>query len=98
MWKSQADVAEELEGNRKANNSVGLAIERNDKEDTTKRQVKGWYLFRDKQIALGDWKPCIPRCRSMSREEKSRMGKISAEKRKVPIKGCLLYTSPSPRD
>ena len=57
MWESQADATEEIEGNRKANNSLGLAIERNDKPDTTKTQVKGWYLFRDRKIALSDWKP-----------------------------------------
>ena len=92
MWKSQADVAGEIEGNRKANNSIGLAIERNDQPDKTKTKVKGWYLFRDKKIALSDWKPCIPRCRNMSHEERSRMSKISAEKRKIPIKGVNIKT------
>ena len=57
MWKSAADAAEEIEGNRKSNNSLTHALVRNDKPDTTKAQVKGWYLFRDKQIALGEWKP-----------------------------------------
>ena len=57
MWNSQADCAEEIEGNRKANQSLSSALVRNDKEDTTKSHVKGWYLFRDKQIALGEWKP-----------------------------------------
>ena len=92
MWKSQADVAGEIEGNRKANNSIGLAIERNDQPDKTKTKVKGWYLFRDKKIALSDWKPCIPRCKTISREERSRMSKISAEKRKIPIKGVNIKT------
>ncbi len=57
MWKSQADAAEEIEGNRRANSSLGWALERNDQPDKTKTQVKGWYLFRDRKIALSDWKP-----------------------------------------
>ena len=56
MWESQADVAEEIEGNRKANNSLMQALVRNDKSDTTKAQVKGWYVFSDRKVALGDWK------------------------------------------
>ena len=57
MWKTQADAAEEITGNRKNNNATTKSIERNDKSNTTKAQVKGWYLFRDKKIALGNWKP-----------------------------------------
>ena len=92
MWKSQADAAEEIEGNRRANSSLGWALERNDQPNKTKTKVKGWYLFRDRKIALSDWKPCIPRCRTISHEERSRMSKISAEKRKIPIKGVDIKT------
>ena len=92
MWENAADVAEEIEENRRANSSIGWALERNDQPDKTKTQVKGWNLFRDRKIALSDWKPCIPRCKTMSREERSRMSKISAEKRKIPIKGVNIKT------
>ena len=54
--------------------------------------IRDRYLFRDRKIALSDWKPCIPRCKTMSREERSRMSKISAEKRKIPIKGVNIKT------
>lgn len=57
MWESQAAAAEEITGNRKNNNGCTIALERNDESDTTKTQVKGWYLFRDRKIALSDWKP-----------------------------------------
>jgi hypothetical protein len=75
MWKSQADAAEEIEGNRKANNSLMQALVRNDKPETTKAQVKGWYVFRDRKIALGDWKPAerhIP-----THEQAAKAGRMS---------------------
>ena len=90
MWKSQADAAEEIQGNRKDNNALTHALGRNDKEDTTKLQVKGWYLFRDKKVALGEWKPSEPR-RSDSKEMKA-MAQISADKRKTAIKGVDIKT------
>ena len=90
MWESQADAAEEIQGNRKDNNALTHALGRNDKEDTTKLQVKGWYLFRDKKVALGEWKPSEPR-RSDSKEMKA-MAQISADKRKTAIKGVDIKT------
>ena len=57
MWESQADAAEEIHGNRKNNDAIHHSLKRNDQPDKTKTQVKGWYLFRDRKIALGDWKP-----------------------------------------
>ena len=60
MWESQADASEEINGDRKKNACIGWAIERNDQPDTTKTQVKGWYMFRDRKIALGDWKKAEP--------------------------------------
>ena len=94
MWKSQADATEEIEGNRKANNSLGLAIERNDKEDTTKKQVKGWYLFRDKRVALGEWKPAerhIPTHEECVKAGKATKG-IPKPKLWKPIKGVHIET------
>ena len=94
MWKSAADAAEEIEGNRKANNSLTHALVRNDKPDTTKAQVKGWYLFRDKQIALGEWKPAehhIP-----TSEEGAKGGRMTKGIPKPtfwkPIKGVHVET------
>ena len=94
MWKNAADAAEEIEGNRRLNNSIGVAIERNDKPDTTKAQVKGWYLFRDKQIALGEWKPAehhIP-----TSEEGAKGGRMTKGIPKPtfwkPIKGVHVET------
>jgi len=82
MWESQADAAEEIHNNRKGNANLGKAIERNDKEDTTKSQVKGWYLFRDKKIALGDWKKAKPNTLTSERaRELGKMGKGIPHKR-----------------
>ena len=94
MWKSQADAAEEIQGNRTANNSLTHALARNDKEDTTKTQVKGWYLFRDKKNALGEWKPAehhIP-----TSEEGAKGGRMTKGIPKPtfwkPIKGVHVET------
>ena len=94
MWNSQSDCAEEIKNNRKDNNSIGLALERNDKEDTTKTKVNGWYLFRDRKIALTDWKPAEryrPTFEQASRAGKMSKGKPSLTLRK-PIKGVHIET------
>tara|TARA_B100000902_G_scaffold392817_1_gene445842 strand:- start:46 stop:1065 length:1020 start_codon:yes stop_codon:yes gene_type:complete len=94
MWKSQADAAEEIQGNRKANNSLTHALVRNDKPDTTKSHVKGWYLFRDKKVALGEWKPAEPHI--LTPEECSIAGRMSKgrpnPKLWKPIKGVHIET------
>ena len=90
MWESQADAAKEIHDKRRGNGDLGKAIERNDKEDTTKVQVRGWYLFRDKKIALGYWKPAEPR--RSNTEEMKQLAQISANKRKVPMKGVNIKT------
>lgn len=94
MWKSQADAAEEIVGNRKANNALTHALERNDKEDTTKAQVKGWYLFRDKKLALGEWKPTkrhIPTYEQASKSGRMSKGRPNPKLWK-PIKGVHIET------
>ena len=94
MWKSQADAAEEIQGNRKANNSLTHALVRNDKPDTTKTQVKGWYLFRDKQIALGEWKPTerhIPTYEESVKGGRMSKGRPQPSKWKA-IKGIHIIT------
>jgi len=94
MWKSQADAAEEIEGNRKANNSLMQALVRNDKSDTTKAQVKGWYVFRDRKVALGDWKKAEPYALTSERARELggwNKGKTQPSKWK-PIKGVHIET------
>ena len=90
MWKSQAAAAEEIMENRKSNGEIGPSIERNDKEDTTKTQVKGWYLFRDRKMALGKWK-CAEKP-VYSREYYQAISAKGNEKRKIPIKGVNIKT------
>ena len=94
MWKSQADAAEEINGDRKNNNDIHHSMKRNDKENTTKLKVKGWYLFRDKKIALSDWKPAEPR--KFTHEEAVAAGKLTKGISKPtfwkPIKGVNIQT------
>jgi len=90
MWKSQADAAEEIQGNRKMNNSLMKAIARNDKEDTTKAQVKGWYLFRNKNIALGEWKKAERP--AFSTTTASLAGKAANMNTRRPIYGVHITT------
>lgn len=90
MWKSAADCAEEINENRKANNSIHNALNRNVEGAESMIQVKGWYLFRDKHIANSDWKKAEPnRCVS---DEMKKLAAISAEKRKKPIRGVSITT------
>ena len=90
MWNSQADCAEEVEGNRKANNSIFQALNRNVEGAKSMTQVKGWYLFRDKHVANSDWKKAKPN-RYVS-DEMKKLAAISAEKRKKPIRGVSITT------
>jgi len=45
-FKSQADCAEFIEGNRKNNNGVFLSL---NSPSNNKLQIKGWYVFRDEK-------------------------------------------------
>ena len=90
MWNSQANCAEEIEGNRKRNNSIHHALLRNVEGTKSMTQVKGWYLFRDKHVANSDWKKAEPnRCVS---DEMKNLAAISAEKRKKPVRGVSITT------
>ena len=90
MWKSQADCAEEINNNRKDNNSIYHALLRNVEGAKSMIQVKGWYLFRDKHVANSDWKKAEPnRCIS---DEMKKLAAISAEKRKKPVRGVSITT------
>lgn len=90
MWTSQANCAEEVEGNRKANNSIHHALLRNVEGAKSMTQVKGWYLFRDKHVANSDWKKAEPN--RFNSEQASKISAISAEKRKKPIRGVSITT------
>ena len=94
MWKSVADAAEELEENRKNNATITCAVNRNDKEGTTKVKVKEWYLFRNRQTALGDWKSAKPN--RFTHEQAVSAGKstrgIPRPANWKPIKGVNIET------
>ena len=90
MWNSQADCAEEIEGNRKANNSIHHALLRNVEGAESMTQVKGWYLFRDKHLANSDWKKAEPH--QFKSDDIRKGAAISAEKRKKPVRGVSITT------
>ena len=83
MWKSAADAAEEIQGNRKSNHGIGQSL---NSRNNNKLQVKGWYLFRKKPT---DWKPASKKA---SIENCKKGAKISAEKRKRPVHGISIKT------
>ena len=90
MWKSQADCAEELNNNRKDNNSIYHALNRNVEGADSMIQVKGWYLFRDKHVANSDWKKTEPIRNDADRMRE--LAAISAERRKKPVRGVSITT------
>ena len=87
MWKSQADAAEEIMGNRKNNNGLFHSL---NSPNNNKLQVKGWYLFRDKHVANSDWKKAEPN--RYDSDGMKKLAEISAEKRKKPIRGVSITT------
>ena len=90
MWKSAADCAEEINNNRRDNNSITVALSRNVESAESMIQVKGWYLFRDKHIANSDWKKA--KRNHFTSERASKLATISAEKRKKPVRGVSITT------
>ena len=90
MWQNAADCAEEIEENRKANNSIHHALLRNVEGAESMTQVKGWYLFRDKHVANSDWKKAEPNRNDSDGMKK--LAAISAEKRKKPVRGVSITT------
>ena len=90
MWNSQADCAEEVEGNRKANNSIHHTLLRNVEGAKSMTQVKGWYLIRDKSVAISDWKKAEPN--RYDSDGMKKLAAISAEKRKKPVRGVSITT------
>jgi hypothetical protein len=88
-WKSQADCAQEINGDRKNNNALTIALNRNNENAKSMTQVKGWYLFRDKTIAQSNWKPAN---KTRSIEYYKKISAISKEKRRQPIYGIHIKT------
>ncbi len=85
-FKSQADAAEYVEGNRKSNNSIQQSL---NSPNHAKLQTKGWYFFRDKNDALSDWKQAS---RTQSKEHYQRAAQLSKLKRARPVRGVNLIT------
>jgi hypothetical protein len=86
MWISQADAAEEIQGNRKSNHGLYHSLNSPNK---AKLQVKGWYLFRKKNDALGNWKPAT---KVQSTEHYKKAAAISNEKKKKPVLAVDIKT------
>jgi hypothetical protein len=84
MWKSQADAAEEIFGNRKNNANIKLSL---DSSNNNKLQANGWYLFRTKPTK---WKPAERK--GFTTESARKVGKMSAEKTKKPVYGISIET------
>lgn len=84
MWKSMADAAEEISGNRKSNANLLLSIR---SPDDNKLQASGWYLFRSKPT---DWTPAERK--GFTSEGARKAGRTSAEKTKKPVYGVSITT------
>lgn len=89
MWNSAADCAEEINNNRKNNNAIIIALNKNVEGAKSMSQVKGWYLFRDKKVANSDWTPAT---RIQSTEHYKKAAAKSAEKRKKSVRGVNIKT------
>ena len=87
-WKSQAECAEFIMGNRKDNNSVHQSIKSPRKN---KFQVKGWYLFHKKGKIIPFDKITFATTKQ-STEHYKRIAAISNAKRKRPVKGVNILT------
>jgi len=83
MWKSQADAAEEITGDRKNNNGIFQSL---NSKNNNKLQVNGWYFFRSKPT---DWTPAEKHKFS---EHYKKIAAISGEKRKKPVYGVSIKT------
>jgi hypothetical protein len=84
MWKSQADAAEEITGNRKNNNAIQQSIK---SPNNNKRQANDWYFFRTKPT---NWKPVEHQ--GFTTQSAKKAGKMSAEKTRKPVYGKSITT------
>jgi len=86
VWKSAADAAEELTGNRKNNQAIRNSLE---SPNTNKLQSYGWYLFRNKKDALKKWTPAT---KNRGVDYYKEIGSKSAEKSRKPVYGVNIKT------
>lgn len=84
MWKSMADAAEEISGNRQRNANLLLSIR---SPDDNKLQANGWYLFRSKPT---DWTPAERK--GFTTESAKKASKKSNESRKKSVYGVSITT------
>ena len=84
MWKSMADAAAEIEGNRTNNNAIHHSLK---SPNNNKLQVKGWYFFRTKPT---NWRPAERK--GFTNESAKEAAVKSNEKRKRPVKGINVHT------
>lgn len=87
MWKSAADAAEEIIGNRVRNLMIGNSL---NSPNHNKLQAHGWYLFRDKKDASKNWKPSEKK--GFTSDSAKEASNKSNEKRKRPVKGIHIAT------
>lgn len=87
MWRSQADATEEITRNRKSNANVLLSIR---SPNNNKLQVNGWYLFRNKNDALSDWKPAERK--GFTSETARKAATMMNESKKIPVRGISIHT------
>ena len=90
-WKSQADCAEFIEGDRKNNNSVHHSLKSPRKN---KLQCKGWYLFHKKGKVI-PFDKIIFATKANTTEHYKKAAAISAARRKKPVKGINIHTGES---
>ena len=87
-WKSQAECAEFIEGNRKNNCSVYQSLKSPRKN---KLQCKGWYLFHKKGKIIPFDKITFAN-RGQPTEICKKGAEASAVKRRRPVKGVNIHT------
>ena len=87
-FKSQADAAEVIMGDRKQNNSVGLSL---DSPNSNKLQAKGWYCFRSKNDATSPFTPA--QRNGLTSEKAKEIAKLSKLVKARPVRGTHIHTN-----
>lgn len=90
MWNSQADCAEDIHGNRKNNDAISKVLVRNVKGCKSMSQVKGWYLFRDKNVAKSNWTKAEQY--GMTSEQARKNAEKSNQKRRRKCRAVSIIT------
>ena len=87
-WKSQADCAEFIKGDRKNNHNVHISLKSPRKN---KLQCKGWYLFHKKGKVI-PFNKIIFATKAHSTKVCKKAAEASAVKRRRPVKGINIHT------